>query len=337
MMDGIAVLDKPRGISSFQVVSKAKRALGVRKIGHTGTLDPAATGLLILCVGRATRLARFITQGDKVYEGTITLGVETDSYDAEGRIIATRTVPDDLGHESIIEAVKGLTGTIWQAPPPFSAAKHKGVPLYKLARKGITVKKQKRRVNIFSFDIIGIEMPQIHFRINCSKGTYIRSLAHELGQTLGTGAILSELRRIRTGHITLEHATDLDTFCKKADAGQYEQLLISVEQATSHVPCIFVNNRDAMMLIQGQGLGIAVLREYIAEQAPVYFRARPEVLRIMTRINSQEQMLVGFVAWPSLSGGEMEQVEVLRNWASAKDLVAVHAGQVASCSGISFR
>ncbi len=316
----VIAIDKPAGLTSFQVVNRVRRIFGVKKAGHTGTLDPAATGLLVVCLGRATRLAQFITQGDKVYEGTLTLGIMTDSYDAEGQIVETRPLPDGLSRESIAEMASRFIGTIEQAPPPFSAAKHKGVPLYKLARKGIEIKKEPRKVEVFSFEITSVDLPHVGFRINCSKGTYIRSIAHDLGQLIGCGAILSGLRRTRSGHITIEEAVGLEELRQRVEEAGPAGLVRPVDWALSHVPGILVNNRDALKLVQGQGMTSARLQHYLEEQAPALLQARPEVLRIMALNREKKPILAGLVAWPEDDFRTPSLVKVMRVWASPADI-----------------
>ena len=327
---GVVAIDKPAGITSFQVVSRVKRALKVKKAGHTGTLDPAATGLLVVCVGRATRLAQFITQGDKVYEGTFTLGITTDTYDEEGSVVSRAPVPKELDFKALEQAAAALTGTIAQAPPPFSAAKHNGVPLYKLARKGIEIKKAPREVEIFSFDINEVNLPKVSFRINCSKGTYIRSIAHDFGRILGCGAVLSELRRTRSGHMRVEDALDLDAFDRLVQEGRLDQVLQPVDTALSHVPGIVVNSRDALKLVQGQGMTTSRLKDYITEQAPILFQARPEVLRILAPGRGGSHVLVGLVAWPESDFTLPALVKVMRIWSEPADISTKPAGHAAA-------
>ncbi|MDA8161994.1 MAG: tRNA pseudouridine(55) synthase TruB [Desulfobacteraceae bacterium] len=229
MIDGILVIDKPVGMTSFGVVSMVRRRLGIKKAGHAGTLDPMATGVLPVCLGKATKLAQFIMGGQKVYEGVIRLGVSTDTYDSEGVVMGTRPLGPGLDIGAIREAADGFTGKILQAPPPFSAVKHNGQPLYKLARKGILIEKAPRQVEVFSFDLLKVDIPDISFRIHCSKGTYIRSIAHGLGEALGCGGCLAALRRTVNGQFGLGHAIGIDALDGILAADRLLDVLIPID------------------------------------------------------------------------------------------------------------
>lgn len=206
-VDGILLVDKPKGFTSHDIVSIARGALGTRKIGHCGTLDPNATGLLVLVVGIATRFSSHLTGSEKCYEGVIRLGATTSTYDAEGEVLEERAIPE-LSLEDIRRVAEEFTGEIQQIPPMVSAIKKDGVPLYKLARKGVEIERESRTVTIPRLDIEKYEKPDVTFTVDCSKGTYIRSLAFDLGERLGCGAHLLDLRRTRSGKFTLENAVD---------------------------------------------------------------------------------------------------------------------------------
>jgi tRNA pseudouridine55 synthase len=209
------LVDKPKGWTSFDVVNKLrfrlKHALNVKKIkvGHAGTLDPMATGLLIICTGKATKLLADYQGLSKEYTGTLTLGASTPSYDAETEIDETFPV-DHLTPELLKEARENFLGEIDQIPPMFSAIKVGGQPLYKKARKGEVIALEPRRVVIYEFELTHIDLPRIDFRVHCSKGTYIRSLAHDFGKAVGSGAYLSALRRTKVGNFRIEDAWELD-------------------------------------------------------------------------------------------------------------------------------
>lgn len=202
-IDGIFLVDKPKGFTSHDIVSIARGALGTSKIGHCGTLDPNATGLLVLVVGVATKFSSQLTGSEKSYEGTIRLGMNTSTYDSEGEILSTAQVPD-LSLEQIQKYALPFVGDIQQVPPMVSAIKKDGVPLYKLARKGVEIEREPRNVTISRLDVYGYHAPDIEFSVDCSKGTYIRSLAYDLGQSIGCGAHLLELRRTRSGKFILD-------------------------------------------------------------------------------------------------------------------------------------
>ena len=206
---GVLVIDKPGGMTSHDVVMRVRRILGAKKVGHTGTLDPMATGLLPLCIGGATKIARFLEGGDKEYRATIKFGIETDTYDAEGKVVAESDT-SGVSEEMVVEALAQFRGKIQQIPPMYSAVKIGGTPLYKLARKGITVEREPKEVDISSIDVEEFTMPLLTMRIACSKGTYIRTLCHDLGSAVGCGAHLVALRRTRSGHFSLKDAITLD-------------------------------------------------------------------------------------------------------------------------------
>jgi len=206
---GILLVDKPAKITSHDVVDVARRLLGTRRIGHTGTLDPAATGLLVLCVGRAGRLQSFLTGWEKTYEGTMRFGIATDTYDAQGTP-AGAPYPDPRPDRGLLEAAcRGFTGEIQQSPPPFSAKRIDGKKFYELARKGEPVPDLPKTVTVREFTVLALEGDVASFRVSCTSGTYIRSLAHDVGKTLGFGAHLASLRRMSIGPFRLEDARTL--------------------------------------------------------------------------------------------------------------------------------
>ncbi len=207
-LNGIFVIDKPVNITSAKVVARVKKLLGVRKAGHTGTLDPFATGVMLCCVNQATKLARFFLHGDKKYEAVLHLGVETDTQDLTGTIISRHDVIN-FSEETIKSVLKQFEGKTEQLPPVYSALKHKGVPLYKLARKGRPVQKPARQVFISSINILDISLPEIRFDVSCSGGTYIRTLASDIGASLGCGGHLKELRRTESTGFTINEAISL--------------------------------------------------------------------------------------------------------------------------------
>ncbi len=204
-MDGIIIMDKPPEFTSARVVTLLKRILGIKKVGHTGTLDPFATGVLVCCLGRATRLARFFLHGDKTYEAVMVLGVETDTQDLTGKVLEKKPIPD-LSDQDISMVFSGFRGEIEQFPPVYSALKHQGVPLYKLARQGKPVQKPPRKVTIHSLDILERKGDRIRFSTTCSGGTYIRALCTDIGRALGCGAHLEQLRRTANSGFTLDEA-----------------------------------------------------------------------------------------------------------------------------------
>lgn len=207
-LDGALLVDKPADWTSHDVVAKVRNHFRIEKVGHCGTLDPMATGLLVLMLGKATRLSERFTTSDKVYEGTLRLGEVTDSYDADGELVETRLVPL-LSLEDLNAAAQEFLGDQQQIPPMVSAKKVGGVPLYKLARQGKEVVREPRLIHVYTFRFHDYEEPFAYFRVSCTKGTYVRSLAHDLGQKLGCGAHLTALRRTGSGRFEVGDALPL--------------------------------------------------------------------------------------------------------------------------------
>ncbi len=208
-MEGVLLVDKPTDHTSHDVVARLRRKLHMKRIGHAGTLDPMATGLLIMLIGKATRISQYLISLDKEYEGTIELGKTTDSQDAQGQVMETRPVPA-LTEAELRTAMQGFLGDQYQMPPMFSAIKIDGVPLYKSARKGEEVEREPRFIRVSSFELTRFGLPAFDFRLRSSKGTYVRTIAHDLGQRLGCGAHLAALRRTATDRFNVSQALTLD-------------------------------------------------------------------------------------------------------------------------------
>jgi tRNA pseudouridine55 synthase len=212
-LDGAILIDKPAGPTSHDVVDAIRRHFGIKKVGHCGTLDPNATGLLIIVLGRGTKLSEKLMSDDKVYEGQIKFGETTNSYDADGELVSSLPVPP-LTLEELNEAAAKFIGDLMQTPPMVSAVKKGGVPLYKLARKGVEVEREARLIHIYNFRISAYEEPLATFRLACTKGTYVRSVAHEMGQNIGCGAHLATLRRVTSGKFDAANALPLAAVLK---------------------------------------------------------------------------------------------------------------------------
>ena len=208
-LDGVLLVDKPPDHTSHDVIARLRGKLRMRRIGHAGTLDPMATGLLVVLVGKATRLSQYLISVDKEYEGTIELGKVTDSHDAEGRVMETRPVPA-ISEDQLKAAIAGFLGDQYQVPPMYSAIKIDGVPLYKKARKGEDVEREPRFIRVMGWELTRFGIPRFDFRMRVTKGTYVRTLAHDLGQKLGCGAFLAALRRTASGPLTVAQALTLD-------------------------------------------------------------------------------------------------------------------------------
>ena len=207
-MDGILNIDKPKDWTSHDVVAKIRSHFKIKKVGHAGTLDPNATGVLLICLGRATKKASFLTEQKKTYEGTILLGTTTDTQDIKGKVIKKIKV-EKIDAELLSNILEGLTGDISQIPPMYSAVHYKGERLYKLARKGIKVDPEPRKVHIYSIELLSINIPEISIRVVCSKGTYIRTLADTIGEKLGYGACLKDLVRTQIGDFYIKNSLSM--------------------------------------------------------------------------------------------------------------------------------
>jgi tRNA pseudouridine55 synthase len=232
-LEGVLLVDKPAGITSHDVVYRLRRKLQMKRIGHAGTLDPMATGLLIMLIGKATRISQYLISVDKAYEGEITLGVSTNSQDADGEVMETRPVPP-LTEEALRTAMQGFLGDQYQTPPMFSAVKIGGVPLYKLARQGEEIPREPRFIRVAAFDLLSFASPKLTFHLACTKGTYVRTLANDLGQRLGCGAHLSALRRTGSGKFAIAQCTPLDEI-EKLPLPEIGQRLIPVYEAAPSV------------------------------------------------------------------------------------------------------
>jgi tRNA pseudouridine55 synthase len=228
-LEGVLLVDKPGDHTSHDVVARLRRKLNMKRIGHAGTLDPMATGLMILLIGKATKISQYLVSLDKGYEGTIELGKVTDSQDAEGEVLETRPVPP-LTEAQVRTAMNGFLGDQYQMPPMFSAIKIGGVPLYKNARKGVEVEREPRFIRIMSFELTRFTLPKLDFKLRCTKGTYVRTVAHDLGQKLGCGAHLSALRRTSTDKFDLANALTLDAI-EALSLPEIEKRLIPVHEA----------------------------------------------------------------------------------------------------------
>ncbi|WP_442600902.1 tRNA pseudouridine(55) synthase TruB [Paenibacillus sp. KN14-4R] len=258
-IDGILAVRKPAGWTSHDVVAKARGLLGIRRIGHTGTLDPQVVGVLPLCIGRATRMVEYIQELPKQYEATLLIGVATDTEDATGTII-DEVEQVTLTKEAVIEAIMGFIGDIEQIPPMFSAVKINGKRLYDLAREGKEVERKPRQVSIYEIDIIEMELdkphPEVKFRVTCSKGTYIRTLCVDIGKKLGYPATMKELLRTRTGSITLEQCLTLEQIAELKKSGTLEEHVIAADQGVAHLHAVTLTDVQAKQASQGQRLKI---------------------------------------------------------------------------------
>jgi tRNA pseudouridine55 synthase len=250
-MDGVLVIDKPKGPTSFDVVRQVRGLLKVKKVGHTGTLDPMATGVLPLCLGEATKVAGFITEGDKAYDAVVRLGAETDTQDAEGKVVAEAPVPPLTA--ALLEEVLGrFRGSFEQVPPMYSAVKVGGKRLYELARAGEEVERASRQVTVYELVLRDFNATQLRLSVRCSKGFFVRTLAYDIGRALGCGAHLEVLRRTVSGPFTLAHAlplADLAALAREPEA--LAKRLLPTSEALVDLPALRVSTEDAARVSHG--------------------------------------------------------------------------------------
>lgn len=241
-MNGFLIIDKPKGITSHDVAAKVKRDLNANKVGHTGTLDPFATGVLLLCINGATSTARFFEGDVKEYIAEMKLGQETDTYDIDGRVTNTYDI-SSIKNEDVVSVINGFKGKISQTPPMFSAIKKNGVPLYKLARKGMDVEREPRDINIYEMGILEISIPYVRFRVVCSKGTYIRALCYDIGKKLGCGAHLVSLQRTKNGRFSLKDSSQINSVSVDR--------VIALEEMFKDIPAFFVDEKGSSRIMNG--------------------------------------------------------------------------------------
>jgi len=254
-VSGVLNIDKPKGLTSYAVVSRLRRVLKQRRVGHAGTLDPLATGVLVVCLGQAVRLTEYAAESAKAYRATIRFGLTTTTWDLEGAVVERRTY-DGLSLESIQRALPGFIGRIAQVPPMYSALKRDGQPLYRLARRGITVEREARLVEVQGIELLSWQPPDLVLRIVCSKGTYIRSLAHDLGQTLGVGAVLADLVRLAVGNLRLEEAISLEALLSERSDGSWKRHLLPMRAALGEMPGVQVDEETARRISFGQSVSL---------------------------------------------------------------------------------
>ncbi len=258
-MDGIIIIDKEPGFTSHDVVAKLRGICGQKKIGHTGTLDPAATGVLPVCLGSGTRLCDMLTDTDKEYVAELLLGVETDTQDTTGRVLAAREV--NVSQEELRAAVFSFAGDYGQVPPMYSALKVNGKKLYELAREGKEVERKARQVKIHEIEILDCSLPVVRLRVACSKGTYIRTLCADIGARLGCGGTMQSLRRTVAGRFRLEDAMTLERVQEKKDQGRLKELILPVDLVFENCPSLHVLGEGRNRLNNGN----SILPEQTAE------------------------------------------------------------------------
>ena len=257
-ISGVLLLDKPTGITSNKALTKVRWLFDANKVGHTGSLDPLATGVLPLCFGEATKFSRYLLEADKAYRTTAKLGIVTDSGDSDGEVLETRPV-GDYSREQLLGLIEKFTGTVEQIPPMFSALKHKGKPLYEYARAGIEIERKKREITIFSIELLDIRDGEFDLEVFCSKGTYIRTLVEDIGEALGCGAHVSMLRRIEAGPFSLPQTVSieqLEILKEKEGMPPLDQFLLPIDIMLDGFQQICVNNDLSSSIFNGQAVRI---------------------------------------------------------------------------------
>lgn len=279
-MNGVVIIDKPAGLTSHDVVNRVRRILQQRDVGHLGTLDPMATGLLPLVAGNLTRLAQFYTASEKCYEGTILFGFSTDTYDAEGEATSTPQAVT-LSSEQIEGVASRFRGSVEQIPPNFSAKKINGVPAYKLARKQREVILKPVHVEIKELAILSVEEERVRFRARVTSGTYMRSLAHDMGQVVGCGAHLESLRRTEVGEFTLEDARTIDQLADGAAGGELNEIFIHPRKLLPQLPSVTADEQTVARIRSGRPVNLPDVSR--ARQVKV-FAGQRELIAIATRV-----------------------------------------------------
>jgi tRNA pseudouridine55 synthase len=268
-MNGVLIIDKPAGLTSHDVVNRARRILQQRSIGHLGTLDPMATGVLPLLIGRATRLAQFFAPAEKKYTAHIRFGWATDTYDREGSRVSEPVVPT-FSREELEAALAPFRGSFLQTPPPFSAKKIAGTPAYKLARKKIPVELTPVEVRVIDMDLDEFDGASARLRVHCSAGTYLRGIAHDVGQTIGCGAFLDSLRRTASGDFTEEQAHSLEDLAKLSEAGRLAEVLIPAAKLLPHFSTVAVDLLTVGQIRQGKDFRLS---PFLASPSSKYVKA----------------------------------------------------------------
>jgi tRNA pseudouridine55 synthase len=297
-MEGVLLVNKPKGMTSHDCVQKIRKLLRIKKIGHTGTLDPEVSGVLPICIGKATKIAEYLTGTEKTYEGEVTLGFSTTTEDATGDIVERQSIDRVILKQEIEKIFKQLTGDIEQTPPMYSAVKVKGKRLYEYAREGIEVERPTRKVTIFDLQLlddreeyIGEEI-SFRFKVTCSKGTYIRTLAVMIGEKLGYPAHMSDLIRTASGHFTIDQCLNLDEIEKKWEKGILIDDLISIENALSHLPKMIINDKLAEKVKNGAVLPLHLAPiELMDDQPLVMVNQIGQCIAIYKRHPSKQQFM----------------------------------------------
>jgi len=251
IVSGVLVIDKPIGLTSHDVVQVIRRGTGIRRAGHTGTLDPRASGVLVILVGPAVRLSEYVSTSDKRYQATIRLGSSTDTYDSEGIVTSTSDFAERITEEDFDGILQNFIGEIQQVPPPYSAVKVKGKKAYEMARQGVEVELEPRTIHVYNLEVLEWEPPEVVVDVYCSSGTYVRSLANDLGKELGVGAHLVGLRRTKSGRFTLRDAVPLRRLREAFDVGEWYRYLIPAAEALADWPMVELDADEVELIRHG--------------------------------------------------------------------------------------
>lgn len=288
-MDGIFNVNKPIGITSTEVVRKFKRLTGVKRVGHAGTLDPLASGVLPICVGKATRVIEYLIDQHRSYRGLIHLGIQTDTFDKEGRIIGENTAYKNPTEREILKGLSLFIGDIKQIPPMYSAIKINGDRLYDLARKGITLDLQSRPVQVFDISLMNWNPPVVDLKVNCGKGFYMRSLANDLGRELGMGAYLEELTRLKHGPFDIEKSVDFGSVENIFNEGSWSDIIQDVDSAIRHIPKILADPQFEEHILNGRPV-------------PVYSEVPLGQPKEIRRLYSRDNRFIGIIEFNDVIG-----------------------------------
>lgn len=278
-LEGVLPVLKPVDYTSHDVVAKVRRMIGIKRIGHTGTLDPKVTGVLLLCIGKATRVAEYLQDLPKTYETELTIGLATDTEDLSGKVIE-RADKVRLTLPEIEKAVYSFVGAIEQVPPMYSAVKVEGKRLYELARLGKEVERVQRKATVYGIDILDMNLdipyPKVRFKVRCSKGTYIRTLCADIGKALGYPSVMSSLVRTSTGDINIEQCLSLETIEQLYASGKLEQYVIPIDRAISHIPSLEIAQAQVIPALQGQQVDLSFCSGTVRNDSDLYRIYSPE-------------------------------------------------------------
>ena len=305
MKNGVLNVSKEKGYTSHDVVAKLRGITHQKKIGHTGTLDPDATGVLPVCLGKATKLCDMLTDKDKVYEAVLLLGISTDTQDISGTVLKEQETAD-LDESQVEEAILSFRGSYDQIPPMYSALKVNGKKLYELAREGKTVERKPRRVTISEIEILSMELPRARIRVECSKGTYIRTLCQDIGEKLG--GCMEELIRTRVERFRLEDARTLQEIQELSDQGRLQEILIPVDQMFSQYPGAVLKEKGAVLAYNGNPLELKWIREYEDGKRPAHDRE-------WIRVYDHKQQFLGIYEYQQ----DKQRIKLIKNFYSPQE------------------